>query len=510
MQPVWKTERSKYRKFLSEVRNKLKLYQMTANTLRRMIVSKEISCVELVNDVLQRMREVEPGIHGYITVLEESAMERAKELDRRIASGEILGPLAGVPIALKDNICMTGVPTTCGSKHLENFVPPYDATVVEKLLAADAIIMGKTNMDEFAMGSSTETSFFGVTRNPWDHSRVPGGSSGGSAASVAAGEAICALGTDTGGSIRQPASFCGVVGMKPTYGCISRYGVVSMASSLDHVGPLTKNVADAALLLDVLSGNDPKDATSMNSDYPDLLNLTGDLNGMKLGLVKELLGDDIQEEVRESILSAAEFCRERGAEIIEVSLPHIKYASAAYYTIASAEVSSCLGRFDGIMFGYNNEQSADLLSMYLENRGSSLGSEVKRRVIFGTYVLSTGNYDKYYLKAQKVRSLIVEDFVKAFESCSCLLAPTSPTVPFKLGERSDDVTSMYLSDICTVAANLVGVPAISIPCGVAQGLPIGMQIIGKHCDEASVLKVAQAVEENSKEAIEKRRLEVLS
>jgi aspartyl-tRNA(Asn)/glutamyl-tRNA(Gln) amidotransferase subunit A len=490
----------------------MKLYHMTANTLRKMILSKEISCVDLVNEIIERIRELEPDINGYITVLEEDALVRANRIDKRIASGETLGAFAGIPIALKDNICLSNVPTTCGSKHLEKFIPPYNATVVDRLMAADAIIIGKTNMDEFAIGASTQTSFFGPTKNPWDLSRVPGGSSGGSAAVVAAGEAICALGTDTGGSIRQPASFCGVVGMKPTYGYISRFGVVAMASSLDHVGPLSKDVVDSALLLSVLGGVDPKDATSQEVDTSNLLSFVtrdSDLKGMKIGVIKELFDGNVESGIKESIMAAVKILEEHGAEIVEVSIPHLKYAATVYYVLVCAEASSNLAKFDGLGYGYNHEEYDDLVSMYLENRGKSLGPEVKQRISFGTYVLSTGNYDKYYLEAQKTRTLIREDIAKAFESCTCLVSPTSTMFPFKLGQEFDSVSSMYFSDMCAILANLPGIPAVSVPCGLVGKLPVGMQVMGKHFDEGVVLKVARVVEENTKDIIDKGRLEVL-
>ena len=437
-------------------------------------------------------------MHAYISLDEEGALRKAEEVDARVARGEEVGVLAGVPVAVKDNICIKGMRTTCASKILENFVSPYDATVVEKLKAADAVFLGKTNLDEFAMGSSTENSYFGPTRNPHDPERVPGGSSGGSAAALAAGEAVLALGSDTGGSIRQPASFCGVVGLKPTYGRVSRYGLVAFASSLDQIGPMAKNVKDTALLLNVISGYDPRDSTSAPVEVPDFTKaLDEGIEGIRIGLPREYFAEGLEDEVREKVLEAVDILKGEGAEVVEVSLPHTKYAIATYYIVAPAEASSNLARYDGVKYGFRAE-GRDLYEMYCNTRSQGFGEEVKRRIMLGTYTLSAGYYEAYYLKALKVRTLIKQDFEEAFETCDLLATPTSPTVAFRLGEKVADPLTMYLSDVYTVSVNLAGLPGISVPCGSSDGLPVGLQLIGRPFDEETLLRVAHVVERSLK------------
>ena len=437
-------------------------------------------------------------MHAYISLDEEGALRKAEEVDARVARGEEVGVLAGVPVAVKDNICIKGMRTTCASKILENFVSPYDATVVEKLKAADAVFLGKTNLDEFAMGSSTENSYFGPTRNPHDPERVPGGSSGGSAAALAAGEAVLALGSDTGGSIRQPASFCGVVGLKPTYGRVSRYGLVAFASSLDQIGPMAKNVKDTALLLNVISGYDPRDSTSAPVEVPDFTKaLDEGIEGIRIGLPREYFAEGLEDEVREKVLEAVDILEGEGAEVVEVSLPHTKYAIATYYIVAPAEASSNLARYDGVKYGFRAE-GRDLYEMYCNTRSQGFGEEVKRRIMLGTYTLSAGYYEAYYLKALKVRTLIKQDFEEAFETCDLLATPTSPTVAFRLGEKVADPLTMYLSDVYTVSVNLAGLPGISVPCGSSDGLPVGLQLIGRPFDEETLLRVAHVVERSLK------------
>ena len=437
-------------------------------------------------------------MHAYISLDEEGALRKAEEVDARVARGEEVGVLAGVPVAVKDNICIKGMRTTCASKILENFVSPYDATVVEKLKAADAVFLGKTNLDEFAMGSSTENSYFGPTRNPHDPERVPGGSSGGSAAALAAGEAVLALGSDTGGSIRQPASFCGVVGLKPTYGRVSRYGLVAFASSLDQIGPMARNVRDTALLLNVISGYDPRDSTSAPVEVPDFTKaLDEGIEGIRIGLPREYFAEGLEDEVREKVLEAVDILKGEGAEVVEVSLPHTKYAIATYYIVAPAEASSNLARYDGVKYGFRAE-GRDLYEMYCNTRSQGFGEEVKRRIMLGTYTLSAGYYEAYYLKALKVRTLIKQDFEEAFETCDLLATPTSPTVAFRLGEKVADPLTMYLSDVYTVSVNLAGLPGISVPCGSSDGLPVGLQLIGRPFDEETLLRVAHVVERSLK------------
>ena len=438
---------------------------------------------------------MEPKVHAFVTITEEVALKQAQKADELLANGST-NPLTGIPVLIKDNMCTQGILTTCSSKMLENFVPPYDATVVEKLNECGAVMVGKANMDEFAMGSSNEHSAFFPTHNPWDLSRVPGGSSGGSATAVAAGEAIYALGSDTGGSIRQPASFCSVTGLKPTYGRVSRYGLVAFASSLDQIGPLTQNVADCALVLNAIAGYDRRDSTSVSSPTPDYTQcLTGDIKGLRLGVPREYFVEGMQTEVETAMRTAINKLEELGAMVDEVSLPHTRYALAAYYIIAPSEAMANLARYDGVKYGFSYPDAATMWEAMEKTRQYGFGPEVKRRIMLGTYALSAGYYDAYYVKAQKVRTLIRREFDEVFEKLDALVTPTSPTVPFKIGEKVDDPMQMYLSDVCTLPINIAGVPAISIPAGFADGLPIGMQIIGKPFSEETILKIAHAYQQ---------------
>ncbi len=474
------------------------MHNKTAHELHRLLTNRKISSVELTEAVLARVDKVENQVQAYVTVTKEEALKQARSADERIKKNEKTTPLTGIPIAVKDNMCTRGILTTCSSKILANYIPPYDATVVSKIKDAGAVILGKTNMDEFAMGSSTENSGMHPTHNPWDIGTVPGGSSGGSAAAVSAGEAVLATGSDTGGSIRQPAAFCGVVGLKPTYGRVSRYGLVAFASSLDQIGPLTKDVTDAAILMNVIAGHDSKDSTSVDLPAPDFRkSLVDDVKKLRIGWIKELLGKGTEKEIKQSVQNAMKKFEELGAELIEVSLPTFEYAVATYYLIAPAEASSNLARYDAVKYGHRSRESKDLLSMYYNTRREGFGSEVKRRIMLGTYALSAGYYDAYYLKALKVRTLIKKDFDKAFGKCDVLISPTSPTAAFKIGEKAADPLSMYLSDIATIPVNLAGLPAISIPCGMSRGLPIGLQIIGKAFAEEIVLRAAFTYEQNT-------------
>ncbi len=477
----------------------MELFEGTIHQLHEMLRKKEVSSEEITKSVLRRIDEVEDKVHSYITVTREEALQRAREVDGKIARGEDLAPLDGIPIALKDLFVTKGITTTCGSNILNNFVPPYDGTAVEKVKAHGAVIIGKTNMDEFAMGSSTETSFFGVTRNPWDLDRVPGGSSGGSASSVAAQQCIASLGTDTGGSVRQPAAFCGVVGMKPTYGRVSRYGIVAFASSLDQVGPITRDVRDNAILLKAVSGYDPRDSTSINEPVPDYAgSLREDVKGMVLGIPKEYFVEGIDPEVESAVRSAIEHLGNLGAEVKEISLPHTEYAAADYYIIAPAEASSNLARYDGVKYGFRAGESTDLMEMYVKSRSAGFGEEVKRRIMIGTYALSAGYYDAYYLKALKVRTLIRRDFEEAFKTCDAIVTPTAPTAAFKLGENLDDPLQMYLGDILNLSVNLSGLPGMSLPCGfTTEGLPIGLQIIAGSLNEEIIYRVAHTYEQST-------------
>ncbi len=482
------------------------VHELTGREMRDRVLAGQLTAEAAARACLDRIEAVEERLHAFVSVDTDGALRRAREVDAALARGEKPGPLCGVPIALKDNLCTAGMKTTCSSKILANYVPPYNATVVEQVLAAGAVLIGKTNLDEFAMGSSTENSAFGVTRNPWDLERVPGGSSGGSAAAVAAGEAVMALGSDTGGSIRQPASFCGVVGLKPTYGRVSRYGLVAFASSLDQIGPITRDVADAALLLGVIAPHDPRDSTSAPEPVPDYVGqLEADIRGRRIGLPREFFIEGMDPEVAAAVRAAVEALASQGAEIAEVSLPHSRidvkeghfsaYAVAAYYVIATAEASSNLARYDGAHYGHRTADPGGMVEMYLRSRAEGFGAEVKRRILLGTYALSSGYYDAYYLKASKVRSLIKRDFDEAFSSVDALVCPTSPTAAFRVAEKADDPLQMYMGDIFTISCNLAGIPGISVPCGfTANGLPIGLQLLGKPFDELGLLQFARAYE----------------
>ena len=472
------------------------LHQLTISQAHQLLKERQVSSVELTKASLRHLATVEDKVRACVTVNEAVALKQAEEADKAMTSGEIK-PLTGVPTLIKDNMCTKGIKTTCSSKILENFVPPYDATVIEKLKAEKAVILGKTNMDEFAMGSSTENSAFYPTRNPWGLDCVPGGSSGGSTVAVATDEAIYALGSDTGGSIRQPAGFCSVVGLKPTYGRVSRFGLVAFASSLDQIGPVTKSVADSALVMNVIAGHDPRDSTSAPYPVPDYTkSLIPDLKNLRIGIPREYFVEGMQEEVRTSVQAAINKLQELGAEIDwEVSLPHTRYALAAYYILAPSEASANLARYDGVKYGFSYQDTNNMWEAMEKTKQFGFGAEVKRRIMLGTYALSAGYYDAYYLKAQKVRTLIRREFDQAFEKYDALVTPTSPTVPFKIGEKVDDPMQMYLSDVCTLPINIAGIPAISVPAGFADGLPIGMQIIGKPFDEETVLHIAFAYEQ---------------
>lgn len=476
----------------------MSLFDMRLSEIHSQLRNKQISVRELVEASLQRIRDVDGELRAVITVDEEAALSQAQVLDERLAKGEgELGLLFGLPVGLKDNIVTEGLRTTCASKLLANYDPIYDATVVRKLREADAVIVAKCNMDEFAMGGSNENSAVAPVRNPWNPEHVPGGSSGGSAAAMAAREFFFTLGSDTGGSIRQPAAFCGVVGLKPTYGRVSRFGLVAFASSLDQIGPITKNVEDAAYVLQAIAGHDSYDSTSADVSVPDYLSaLTGDVKGLRIAVPKELIGEGIAADVRQAVLAALAQLEQMGAVWSEVSMPHTEYAVPAYYLLASSEASSNLARFDGVRYGVRADNAENLIEMYKETRSQGFGPEVKRRIMLGTYALSAGYYDAYYKKAQQVRTLIIQDFAQVFADYDVILHPTTPTTAFRLGEKVDDPVTMYLEDICTVPVNLAGLPAISVPCGFsASGLPIGLQIVGKAFDEATVLRVAHAYEQ---------------
>ena len=475
------------------------LYELTAHELHEKLSAREITSVELTQSVYERIGTVEEQIKGYLTLTEEITLEGAAAADAGFQRGDEMPALAGIPIAIKDVICTKGVLTTCGSKILGAFVSPYNATVMTKLHQQGVVVIGKTNMDEFAMGSSTENSAYQITHNPWNLETIPGGSSGGSAAVVAADEAICSLGSDTGGSIRQPAALCGVVGMKPTYGRVSRFGLVAFASSLDQIGPLSKDVTDCALMLNAICGHDPMDSTSVNLSVPDFTqSLINDVKGVKIGIPREYFTDGMDVEIEESVRGAIEVLRGCGAIIEEISLPHTEYAIATYYIIAPAEASANLARYDGVRYGFRAEDAEDLIDMYRKTRSQGFGEEVKRRVMLGTYALSSGYYDAYYLKAQKVRTLIKSDFDKAFEKVDMVITPTSPTPAFKIGERTVDPLQMYLSDALTTPASLAGLPGISIPCGLTQGgLPIGLQILAAPFEEEKILRAAYTFEQNT-------------
>ena len=472
--------------------------RLTASQIREKYETKELTVSQVVKAYFEKIKADDEKIKAYITLCEEEAMQKAEAVQKKYDAGEKLGELAGVPIAIKDNMCTKGIRTTCASKMLENFIPPYDATVIKKINDSDAIILGKVNMDEFAMGGSTENSAFFKTHNPVNLNKVPGGSSGGSAAAVAGDMAPISLGSDTGGSIREPAAFCGIVGLKPTYGLVSRYGLVAFASSLDQIGPMGKTVTDVTNVLNVIAGHDEMDSTSANIEKIDYTKaLVNNVKGLKIGVPKEFLGEGVSEEVRKAINTAIEKYKKLGAEVKECSLPATEYALPAYYIIACAEASSNLGRFDGIRYGYRTKNYESLADIYRNSRSEGFGEEVKRRIILGTYVLSSGYYDAYYKKAQKVRTIVKKDFDKVFEEFDVLLTPTTPTVAFDIGSKISNPLEMYMSDILTVSINIAGVPAISVPCGKdSEEMPIGMQLIGKHFDEEKILRAAYTYEQN--------------
>lgn len=470
------------------------MHRLTIKEAKQKLQKKEISSVELTKAVFTQIEKKEPQVKAYLALLKDLALQQAAEADKKIAAGVDL-PLLGLPIAIKDNMNLLGTETTCASKILKGYVSPYTATAVEKLIAAGAVIVGKTNLDEFAMGSSTENSAFQKTTNPWNIACVPGGSSGGSAAAVAADECLGALGSDTGGSIRQPAAFCGIVGLKPTYGLVSRYGLVAFASSLDQIGPMTKTVEDSAILLNVLAGHDPKDSTSLtvkNVDYT--AELSKDIKGLKIGLIKELMGEGISDEVKKVILFAVEKIRALGVTVEEIEMPSFKHALAVYYLVATSEASANLARFDGVRFGLRDKESKDLHAMISKTRAMGFGPEVKRRIMLGTYALSSGYYDAYYLKAQKVRTIIRQDYLNAFKKYDAVISPTSPSVAFQFGDKVNDPLSMYLSDIATIPLNLAGFAGISIPCGLASGLPVGLQIVADFLQEPKLLQLSHHFE----------------
>ena len=473
----------------------MRLHELTIHEAQALMKKGKVSAVELTQAAIDRILAVDNDVKAYLTLTPELALEQAREADERRARGEN-APLLGVPLAIKDVICIEGVTTTCGSRILENFVPPYSATVIERLREQGVVLLGKTNMDEFAMGSSTENSGFFTTHNPWNLARVPGGSSGGSAAAVAAGECLGALGTDTGGSVRQPAAFCGVVGLKPTYGRVSRYGLVAFASSLDQIGPLAKDVTDAAMMLSAISGYDRRDSTSVDAPLPDYTpSLVPDVRGMRVGVPQEYFMEGMQAEVENAVRAAIDELANLGAEIVKVSLPYTEYALPVYYIIAPAEASANLARYDGVKYGYSYPDPADVWDAYRKTRQYGFGAEVKRRIMLGAYALSAGYYDAYYLRAQQVRTLIKRDFEAAFEGCDVIAAPATPTVAFRIGEKIDDPLQMYLSDVFTLSMNLAGICGLSLPCGFADGLPIGLQIMGPAFGEEKVLRVAYAYEQ---------------
>ncbi|MET3291806.1 UNVERIFIED_CONTAM: aspartyl-tRNA(Asn)/glutamyl-tRNA(Gln) amidotransferase subunit A [Brevibacillus sp. OAP136] len=487
----------------------MSLFDKRLSEIHSDLRSKTISVSDLVEASLKQISETDGEIKATISVDEEYARKQAKALDERLANpGEELGLLFGLPAGVKDNIVTEGLRTTCASKFLANYDPIYDGTVSKKLKAADAVIVSKLNMDEFAMGGSNENSGFYPAKNPWNTDYVPGGSSGGSAAAMAARQFFFTLGSDTGGSIRQPAAFCGVVGLKPTYGRVSRFGLVAFASSLDQIGPITKNVEDSAFVLQAIAGHDPFDSTSANVDVPDYLSaLTGDVKGLRIGVPKELIGEGIDPEVREAVLAALKQLESMGATWAEVSMPHTEYAVPAYYLLSSSEASSNLARFDGVRYGVRADNAENLIELYKESRSQGFGPEVKRRIMLGTYALSSGYYDAYYKKAQQVRTLIINDFKEVFNQFDVILHPTTPTTAFKIGDKVDDPVKMYLEDICTVPVNLAGLPAISVPCGLASnGMPIGLQIVGKTFDEATILRVAHAYEQATSHHLRKPEL----
>jgi aspartyl-tRNA(Asn)/glutamyl-tRNA(Gln) amidotransferase subunit A len=475
------------------------LLRLTIHRLHELLIKKEITSREVTEAFYRRIQELDRKIGAYLILTREEAFHQADQVDRKIGKGEKVADFAGVPLGLKDILCTRGIRTTCGSRILEDYIPFYDGTVIRKLKERDAVFLGKLNMDEFAMGSSTENSGFQITRNPWNPERIPGGSSGGSAAAVAAGECIAALGTDTGGSIRQPAACCGVVGLKPTYGRVSRFGLVAFASSLDQIGPITKDVEDCAIMMNAISGYDPHDSTSINIEVPDYKQfLVKDVKGIRIGIPDEYFIEGMDPEVEKAIRESIDLFKKWGAEVKRISLPHTEYAVAVYYIICTAEASSNLARYDGVKYGLRSKGYRDLMEMYTQSRARGFGQEVKRRIILGTYVLSAGYYEAYYRKASQVRTLMRRDFEEAFHKVDVILTPTAPTPAFKIGEKVEDPLQMYLSDIFTIPVNLAGIPAISIPCGFnREGLPIGLQIMGKHFDEGMLLKVAHTFEQNT-------------
>jgi aspartyl-tRNA(Asn)/glutamyl-tRNA(Gln) amidotransferase subunit A len=477
----------------------MELHQMTIHQLHGLIAKREVTSKEVTDALYRHIKKADGKIGAYLLLTEEEAHRQAGQVDQKIARAGEIGDLAGIPLGLKDILCTKGIRTTCGSKILGNYVPFYDGTVVRKLKEKDAIILGKLNMDEFAMGSSTENSGFQITRNPWDLERIPGGSSGGSAAATAADECIASLGTDTGGSIRQPAHCCGVVGLKPTYGRVSRYGLVAFASSLDQIGPITKDVEDCAIMMNAISGYDPYDSTSVNIEVPDYKGfLLKDVKGIRIGIPEEYFVEGMDPDVERAIREAIKLFETWGAEIQSVSLPHTEYAVAIYYIIATAEASSNLARYDGVKYGFRSKGYRDLMEMYMQTRAEGFGQEVKRRIILGTYVLSAGYYEAYYRKASQVRTLMRKDFEEALQKVDVILTPTAPTPAFKIGEKVEDPLQMYLSDIHTIPVNLAGVPAMVVPCGFShEGLPIGLQIMGRHFDEGRLLRVAYTFEQNT-------------
>jgi aspartyl-tRNA(Asn)/glutamyl-tRNA(Gln) amidotransferase subunit A len=475
------------------------LYELTAHEAHKLLIKREISARELLDSVLSRIDNVEADVHSYVLLMRESAIAEADRVDRQIAAGEPIQALTGIPLALKDILCTKGIRTTCCSRILENFIPPYNATVVERLHAVKAITIGKTNMDEFAMGSSTENSAFGPSCNPWDISRVPGGTSGGTAAAIGADEALIGIGTDTGGSIRQPAAYCGIVGLKPTYGLVSRYGLIAFGSSLDQIGPITKDVRDAALLMNAIAGPDSHDSTCLPDLVPDFTKKLGeDIKGMRVGVPREFFsqeGVEVEKGIAEVVRTAITVLEKLGAEVEECSLPNIRFSLPTYYIIAPAEASSNLARYDGVEFGYRTPISKDTVGMFIDTRDYGFGPEVKRRIMLGTYALSTGYYDAFYLKAGQVRTLIKKDFETAFKKYDVLVSPTAPSTAFRLGAKVDDPIQMYLNDICTIPANMAGIPAISVPCGYHQELPVGLQLMAAHSDETRLIQVAYAYEQ---------------
>jgi len=475
----------------------MELFNLTIHELRDMLGKGETTSQAITESVLGRITAVDDKVKAYITVTADVAREQAAEADKRRKAGEAISPLLGIPIAIKDNMCTEGIRTTCASKILGNFIPPYDATVVNKLKKAGSVICGKPNLDEFAMGSSTENSGFFATKNPWDLERIPGGSSGGSAAAVAAGECIASLGSDTGGSIRQPAACCGVVGLKPTYGRVSRFGLVAFASSLDQIGPITKDVEDAAILMNAIAGHDRRDSTSANMAVPDFTKaLKKDVKGLKIGIPKEYFIEGMDPEVDRAVREAIKTLEKLGATTVDVSLPHTEYAVATYYILATSEASSNLARYDGVKYGFRAQGAKDLLEMYMKSRSQGFGPEVKRRIMLGTYALSAGYYDAYYKKGQQVRTLIKRDFDEAFKKVDIIATPTAPTAAFKIGEKSSDPLQMYLSDIFTISVNLAGIPGISQPCGFTKDrMPIGLQLLGNNFGEESIMHAAYAYEQ---------------